>query len=129
MQVVVKKALPKESPKKSDVSPLKSKNIIVSPNLLIKPVKSMKLSNDTSFPVDFNKVVLGSQKRSELRILWDALPPTICDLGKVHFTKSNRRIQEGSVPFFNILIIISLSNAFRKLEATGILHAPLQFVH
>ncbi|XP_047977227.1 uncharacterized protein LOC125219318 isoform X2 [Salvia hispanica] len=82
MQVVVKKALPKESPKKSDVSPLKSKNIIVSPNLLIKPVKSMKLSNDTSFPVDFNKVVLGSQKRSELRILWDALPPTICDLGK-----------------------------------------------
>ncbi|KAL1540015.1 hypothetical protein AAHA92_24431 [Salvia divinorum] len=80
--VVVKKALPQESPKKSDFSPLKSKNIIVSPNLLVKPVKSLKLSNDTSFPVDFNKVVLGSKKRSELRILWDALPSTLCDLGK-----------------------------------------------
>ncbi|KAH6813026.1 hypothetical protein C2S51_022044 [Perilla frutescens var. frutescens] len=80
--VVAKKAVPEDSPKKSSFSPLKSKNIIVSPNLPVKPVKSMKSSNDASFPVNFNKVVLSSTKKSEQRILWDALPSTICNLGK-----------------------------------------------
>ncbi|XP_057800424.1 uncharacterized protein LOC131015926 [Salvia miltiorrhiza] len=102
--VIAKKALPHESPKRLDFSPLKSKNVIVPPNLVIKPVKSTKLSKDTSFPVDFNKVVLNSKKRSDLRILWDALPSTICDLGKevgsyrkFAFTSAVRALEEASL--------------------------------
>ncbi|KAL8555545.1 hypothetical protein ACS0TY_003377 [Phlomoides rotata] len=84
--IVVKKAVPEELPKSATFSPspLKNKNIIVSPKVLIKPVKSVKKSSndDDTFPIDFNKVAVSSKKLSELKVLWDALPPTICDLGK-----------------------------------------------
>lgn len=104
MQVAAKKSAPEDLPKKPSFSPLKSKNIIVSPKPLTKPVKSMKSSNDATFPVDFNKVALSSKKQSELRILWDALPSTICDLGKdvrsykkFAFTSAVRALEDASL--------------------------------
>ncbi|PIN10579.1 hypothetical protein CDL12_16834 [Handroanthus impetiginosus] len=102
--VVVNKAVP-DTPKRSSFSPLGNKNVIVSPKLLIKPVKSIKSpSNGDIFPFDFNKVPIGSKKWSEHKILWDALPPTICNLGKevrshkhVAFVSAVRALEEASI--------------------------------
>ncbi|KAI3448957.1 hypothetical protein Pfo_005622 [Paulownia fortunei] len=112
--VVIKKAIPEVSPKSSSFSPLKSKNVIVSPKLLTKPVKSMKSSDDDIFPIDFNKVALSSRKSSNLKIMWDALPSNICDLGKevrsyrnVAFVSAVRALEEASI-FEGVLRCMSM---------------------
>ncbi|KAK4416157.1 hypothetical protein Salat_2723100 [Sesamum alatum] len=80
--VVAKKAVSEDSPKSSRISPLTSKNIIISPKLLTKPIKSLKLSDDDVFPIHLNKVALSSKKGPERKILWDSLSSTICHLGQ-----------------------------------------------
>ncbi|KAG8391346.1 hypothetical protein BUALT_Bualt01G0178300 [Buddleja alternifolia] len=57
--VVTNKIFPHDSPKGSIISPLKSKNIIISPNHLTKPpmMKNLKSSDDGIFRSHFNKEV------------------------------------------------------------------------
>ncbi|KAL0374067.1 UNVERIFIED_CONTAM: hypothetical protein Sradi_3322400 [Sesamum radiatum] len=68
--VVMKKAVSVDSPKSSRISPLTSKNVMISPKLLTKPIKSLKLSDDDVFPIHLNKMALGSKKGPERKILW-----------------------------------------------------------
>ncbi|KAL7083520.1 hypothetical protein ACP275_14G168400 [Erythranthe tilingii] len=110
-----KKTISDDSPKSSTFSsPLKNKNVIVSPKLMTKPAKSIKLTkpvenlklrdDDSKFPIDLNKVVLSSKERSEVKIVWDALPSIICNLGKevqscrnVAYGSAVRALEEASV--------------------------------
>ncbi|KAL9142310.1 hypothetical protein ABFS82_14G160900 [Erythranthe guttata] len=110
-----KKTISDDSPKSSTFSStLKNKNVIVSPKLMTKPAKSTKLTkpvenlklrnDDSKFPIDLNKVILSSKERSEVKIVWDALPSTICNLGKevqscrnVAYGSAVRALEEASV--------------------------------
>ncbi|KAL8028488.1 hypothetical protein ABFX02_14G163800 [Erythranthe guttata] len=110
-----KKTISDDSPKSSTFSsPLKNKNVIVSPKPMTKPAKSIKLTkpvenlklrdDDSKFPIDLDKVVLSSKECSEVKIVWDALPSTICNLGKevqscrnVAYGSAVRALEEASV--------------------------------
>ncbi|KAL0308818.1 UNVERIFIED_CONTAM: hypothetical protein Sradi_5824100 [Sesamum radiatum] len=103
-EVVMKKAVSEDSPKSSRISPLTSKNVMISPKLLTKPIKSLKLSDDDVFPIHLNKVALGSKKGPERKILWDSLSSTICHLGQgvrsyrhVKFVSAVHALEEASV--------------------------------
>ncbi|KAK6120778.1 hypothetical protein DH2020_045482 [Rehmannia glutinosa] len=121
--VGTKKAIPENSPKNSSFSsPLKSNNIIISPKLLTKPVKSMKSLDEHIFPIDFNKVALSSKNSSELKILWDELPSTICDLGKdvrsyrnVAFASAVRALEEASI-FEGVIRCVSMFAELHELS-------------
>ncbi|XP_011093404.1 uncharacterized protein LOC105173388 [Sesamum indicum] len=102
--VVMKKAVSEDSPKSSRISPLTSKNVMISPKLLTKPIKSLKLCDDDVFPINLNKVALGSKKGPEQKILWDSLSSTICHLGQgvrsyrhVKFVSAVHALEEASV--------------------------------
>ncbi|KAL0410979.1 UNVERIFIED_CONTAM: hypothetical protein Slati_3687600 [Sesamum latifolium] len=102
--VVMKKAVSVDSPKSSRISPLTSKNVMISPKLLTKPIKSLKLSDDDVFPIHLNKVALGSKKGPERKILWDSLSSTISHLGQdvrsyrhVKFASAVHALEEASV--------------------------------
>ncbi|KAK4414387.1 hypothetical protein Salat_2851700 [Sesamum alatum] len=104
--VVTNKVFPHDrSPKGSSISPLTSKNVIVSPNHLSKPIiKNLKSSDDGIFPNHFHKVALSAKNWSDSKILWNSLPSGICDLGKevtsyrnVSFVSAIRALEEVSV--------------------------------
>ncbi|KAL0397496.1 UNVERIFIED_CONTAM: hypothetical protein Scaly_0198000 [Sesamum calycinum] len=129
ISVVTNKVFPHDSPKGSSISPLTSKNIIVSPNHLSKPiVKNLKSSDDGIFPSHFNKVALSAKNWSDSKILWSSLPSTICDLGKevrsyrnVSFVSAVRALEEVSV-YDGVLRCMSMFAELRESsqkEASG----------
>lgn len=69
----------------ASVSPLKNKNVIDSPRLLLsKPIsKELKQSTEGTIPSRLIKVPLSFKTWSDAKILWDSLPSTVHDLGKV----------------------------------------------
>ncbi|KAK4410994.1 hypothetical protein Sango_0172400 [Sesamum angolense] len=128
-KVVTNKVFPHDSPKGSSISPLTSKNIIVSPNHLSKPIiKNLKSSDDGIFPSHFNKVALSAKNWSDSKILWSSLPSTICDLGKevrsyrnVSFVSAVRALEEVSV-YDGVLRCMSMFAELRESsqkEASG----------
>lgn len=83
------------------ISPLKSKNVIVSPKLVSKAIrKDVKSSIDGAIPSHIRedikssidgaitshlvKVPLSFKTWSDSKILWDSLPTTVHDVGKVY---------------------------------------------
>lgn len=65
----------------ASVSPLKNKNVIDSPRLLLsKPISKELFS---TIPSRLIKVPLSFKTWSDAKILWDSLPSTVHDLGKV----------------------------------------------
>ncbi|KAL0425530.1 UNVERIFIED_CONTAM: hypothetical protein Sradi_1087800 [Sesamum radiatum] len=129
ISVVTNKVFPHDSPKGSSISPLTSKNIIVSPNHLSKPIiKNLKSSDDGIFPSHFNKVALSAKNWSDSKILWSSLPSTICDLGKevrsyrnVSFVSAVRALEEVSV-YDGVLRCMSMFAELRESsqkEASG----------
>lgn len=78
-----KNDLPMKRPSLS-ISPLKNKNDIVSPKSKSKNSKEdLKSLSRASIPSRVIKVPLNFKTRSDQMILWNALPSTIRDLGKV----------------------------------------------
>lgn len=66
------------------VSPLTNKNVIDSPRILSKPMtKDLKQSTEGTIPCRLVKVSLCFKTWSDAKMLWDSLPSTIHDLGKV----------------------------------------------
>ncbi|KAL0379956.1 UNVERIFIED_CONTAM: hypothetical protein Sangu_0059900 [Sesamum angustifolium] len=129
ISVVTNKVFPHDSPKGSSISPLTSKNIIVSPNHLSKPIiKNLKSSDDGIFPSHFNKVALSAKNWSDSKILWSSLPSTIYDLGKevrsyrnVSFVSAVRALEEVSV-YDGVLRCMSMFAELRESsqkEASG----------
>ncbi|KAL0429344.1 UNVERIFIED_CONTAM: hypothetical protein Sradi_0560400 [Sesamum radiatum] len=129
VSVVTNKVFPHDSPKGSSISPLTSKNIIVSPNHLSKPIiKNLKSSDDGIFPSHFNKVALSAKNWSNSKILWSSLPSTICDLGKevrsyrnISFVSAVRALEEVSV-YDGVLQCMSMFAELRESsqkEASG----------
>ncbi|KAK6162797.1 hypothetical protein DH2020_002638 [Rehmannia glutinosa] len=102
---VTNKVFPHDSPNGLSISPLTSKNVIVSPKHPTKPtMKSMKSPDDVVFPCDFNKVTLSSKNWSDSVMFWDSLPSAICDLGKetrsfrnVAFVSAVHALEEASI--------------------------------
>ncbi|KAI3444918.1 hypothetical protein Pfo_001583 [Paulownia fortunei] len=103
--VVTNKVFPRDSPNGSSISPLKSKNVIISPKHMTKPtMKNLKSSDDVIFPSHFNKVTVSSKNWSDSKILWNSLPSTISDLGKevrsfrnVAFVSAIHALEEASI--------------------------------
>ncbi|XP_011086847.1 uncharacterized protein LOC105168452 [Sesamum indicum] len=131
VSVVTNKVFPHDSPKGSSISPLTSKNVIVSPNHLSKPIiKNLKSSDDGIFPSHFNKVALSAKNWSDSKILWNSLPSTICDLGKevrsyrnVSFVSAVRALEEVSV-YDGVLQCMSMfaelrESSEKEAEASG----------
>ncbi|KAL0464356.1 UNVERIFIED_CONTAM: hypothetical protein Slati_0323200 [Sesamum latifolium] len=129
VSVVTNKVFPHDSPKGSSISPLTSKNVIVSPNHLSKPIiKNLKSSDDGIFPSHFNKVALSAKNWSDSKILWSSLPSTICDLGKevrsyrnVSFVSAVHALEEVSV-YDGVLWCMSMFAELRESsqkEASG----------
>jgi hypothetical protein len=78
-----KSDLPMKRPSLS-ISPLKNKNDIVSPKSKSKNSKEdLKSLSRASIPSRLIKVPLNFKTRSDQMILWNTLPSTIRDLGKV----------------------------------------------
>ncbi|KAL2461344.1 Plant protein of unknown function (DUF936) [Abeliophyllum distichum] len=99
--MVTKKVSPEEDLmlKHSSTSPLKSKNMIVSPKNLSKPItKNLKSSDSGIFPSNFS-----CKNWSDSKILWSSLSPTVRDIGKevqnyrnVAFVSAARALEEAS---------------------------------
>ncbi|GFQ07769.1 hypothetical protein PHJA_002920900 [Phtheirospermum japonicum] len=106
--VISNKVFPHDSPTLSSisVSPLKNKNVIISPKHVPKPTaKNLKTSDDdVIFPSDFNKVAISSKNSPDSAMLWNSLPPAICELGKetrsfrnVAFASAVHALEEASI--------------------------------
>ncbi|CAI9764939.1 unnamed protein product [Fraxinus pennsylvanica] len=99
--MVTKKASPEKDliPKHSSIFPLKSKNVIVSPKHLSKPItKNLKSSDSDILPSNINCKIFSDSKN-----LWSSLSPTIRDIGEevqnyrnVAFVSAARALEEAS---------------------------------
>ncbi|KAL6569729.1 hypothetical protein OROMI_014243 [Orobanche minor] len=103
--VVSKKVFPHDSPNLSSISPLKSKNVIISPKHVSKSaMKNLKSSDDVIFPSNVNKVTNSSKNWSDSMMFWNSLPSAIRDLGKetrsfrnVTFAAAVHALEEASI--------------------------------
>ncbi|KAL3815168.1 hypothetical protein ACJIZ3_016436 [Penstemon smallii] len=102
---VVTNKVSNNSPNGSSISPLKNKNIVISPKLPTKPImKISKSSDDDIFPSHFSKVAVSPKKLSDSKILWNSVPSTISNLGKevrsyrnVAFFSAIRALEDASI--------------------------------
>ncbi|KAL3622389.1 hypothetical protein CASFOL_033800 [Castilleja foliolosa] len=102
--IVSNKVYPHDSPTLSTISPLKSKNVIISPKHVPKPTMKKMSDDDVIFPSDFDKVTISSKKSLNSTMLGNSLPHALCKLGKetrsfrnVAFASAVHALEEASI--------------------------------
>lgn len=129
-----KKASKNDKPTKTQslsVSPLTNKNDIFSPKSNSKtPKKDLKSSSEGTIPIHLLKVPLNFKTWSDQRILWNALPSNIHDLGKVwNHVFIMFQTSSSSDAKFSLLYAILMLTLFSKLCLIGMSHFWLLYVH